>query len=118
MITKIPLKHTVWKNKKFTITEKIFRQINYSAVSLVKPLLSRNFCQKSVTAINFRNFHTVKQLFHSELNLTGNFEFKIDFTKYLSKFCNGGRNLKRKSFDHICRIKFRFQIPHTHLTSS
>ena len=35
-----------------------FRQINYSVISLVKPLLSRNFCEKSVRE-NFYNFHNV-----------------------------------------------------------
>ena len=49
---------TVWKNAKFTFTEKIFRQINYLVISLVKPLLSRNFCQKCMR-VNFRNFHNV-----------------------------------------------------------
>ena len=29
---------------KFTFTKKIFRQINYLLISLVKPLLSRSFC--------------------------------------------------------------------------
>ena len=43
----------VWKD------EKIFRQINSLVISLVKPLLSRNFCQKSVK-VNHRNFHTVQ----------------------------------------------------------
>ena len=38
--------------------KKIFREINCLVISLVKPLLSRNFRQKSVT-VNFRNFHTV-----------------------------------------------------------
>ena len=27
---------SVWKNEKFTLTEKIFRQINYLVISLVK----------------------------------------------------------------------------------
>ena len=49
----------MWKNEKFTLTEKIIRQINYLVISLVKPLLSRKFCQKCVR-VNFRNFHTVK----------------------------------------------------------
>ena len=49
---------TVWKNKKFSLNEKIFREISYLVTSLVKPLFSRNFCQKSVRE-NFRNFHTV-----------------------------------------------------------
>ena len=29
---------TVWKNEKFTLTQKIFRQINYLVILLVKPL--------------------------------------------------------------------------------
>ena len=49
---------TLWKNAKFTLTVKKFRQINYLVILLVKPLLSRKFCQKRVRA-NFRNFHTV-----------------------------------------------------------
>ena len=43
------------KNDKFTLTEKFFRQINYLIFSLVKPLLSRFFCQKSVR-VNFRTY--------------------------------------------------------------
>ena len=35
--------------------KKIFRQITYLVISLVKLLLSRNFCQKCVR-VNFRNF--------------------------------------------------------------
>ena len=31
---------TVWKNEKFGLTEKIFRQINSLVICLVKPLLS------------------------------------------------------------------------------
>ena len=50
--------HTVWKNEKFTVAPKKFRQIDSLVFSLVKTLLSRNFCQKSAT-VNFRNFHTV-----------------------------------------------------------
>ena len=50
--------YTVWKNEKFSLTEKKFRQINYLVISLVKPLLSRNFCKESVRE-NFCNFHTV-----------------------------------------------------------
>ena len=49
---------TVWKNEKFTLTEKIFRQINYLVILLVKTLFSRNFCQKSVR-VNFCKFHSV-----------------------------------------------------------
>ena len=45
--------HSALKNKKISLTKKIFRQIN----SLVKMLLSRNFCQKHVRQ-NCSNFHT------------------------------------------------------------
>ena len=48
---------TVRKNEKI-LTEKKFRQINYLVISLVKPLLSRDFRQKCVR-VNFRNFHSV-----------------------------------------------------------
>ena len=46
------------KMKNLLSPKKIFRQINYLVISLVKALLSRNFCQKSVR-VNFCNFHTV-----------------------------------------------------------
>ena len=42
----------------FSLIKKEFRQINFLVIYLVKPLLSRNFCQKSVRE-NLRNFHTV-----------------------------------------------------------
>ena len=40
-----------------SLTEKIFREINSLVTYLVKMLISRNFCQKSIREI-FRNFHT------------------------------------------------------------
>ena len=49
---------TVWKNKKFPLTKKVFREINSLVTSIDKTLLSRNFCQKSVRE-NYNNFHTV-----------------------------------------------------------
>ena len=52
------LLNTVWKNGKFGLTEKIFRQINSLVICLVKRLLSRNFCRKSVR-LKFHNFHNV-----------------------------------------------------------
>ena len=45
------------KNVKFTLTEIKIREIN----SLVKSLLSRNFCQIDKVRVNFRNFHTVQR---------------------------------------------------------
>ena len=47
---------TVWKNEKISLTEKKFRQINYLVISLLKPLFSRNICEKRRE--NFCNFHT------------------------------------------------------------
>ena len=39
---------------------KIFREINYLVTSLVRPLVSRNFCQNCARE-NSRKFHTVKR---------------------------------------------------------
>ena len=36
----------VWKNERISLTKKIFRQINFLVISLVKKLLSRNFFPK------------------------------------------------------------------------
>ena len=48
---------TLWKNEKFSFTEKNFvKSTRYLVISLAKPLLSRNFCEKNVRE-NFRNFH-------------------------------------------------------------
>ena len=41
-----PQLHTVWKIEKFTLTEEIFCEIDSFETSLVRTLLSRNFCQK------------------------------------------------------------------------
>ena len=55
--------NTVRKNEKITVAKKKkkkkkkFRQVNSLGFSLVKTLLSRNFCQRSVT-VNSHNFHT------------------------------------------------------------
>ena len=38
----------MWKNGKFALTEKIFREIYSLVTSLVRTLLSRYFCQESV----------------------------------------------------------------------
>ena len=46
---------TLWKNEKITLTQEIFRQINYLVILFVKPLFWRNFCQKSVR-VKFRKF--------------------------------------------------------------
>ena len=37
---------TVWKNEEFSLSQKIFREINSFVTSQVKPLLSRKFCEK------------------------------------------------------------------------
>ena len=53
------MRFTVWKNAKFSLTEKVFREISSLVTSLVITLLSRNFCQKCVR-VNFRNFHSMR----------------------------------------------------------
>ena len=50
--------HTLWKKHKISLTQNIFREINSLVTSLIKTLLSRNFCQKTLR-VNFGNFHTV-----------------------------------------------------------
>ena len=82
------------------------RQINSLVTYLVKPLLSRNFCQKCVRETS-RNFHNVLWQCHSvekwgilshRKNISWNqlfsnlFSKTVAFTKFLSKKCE--RNLK------------------------
>ena len=58
----------MWKNEKFSITEKKFRQINYLVIvnSLVKPLLSRTFCEKSVREfLQFPHCSNCEILYHA-----------------------------------------------------
>ena len=68
--TKIPwnqlgklLQWTHHNVEKFSLTKTIFRQINFLVISLVKLLLSRNFCEKCVR-LNRSNFHTVLWKLH------------------------------------------------------
>ena len=84
--------HTVWKNAKFTLTEKIFRQINSLVTYLVKQLLSRNFCQNCVrmnsTAVwyvhNFENFPQ-SQIFFVKLMYSRTLKWKSWFDGIFSK---------------------------------
>jgi len=50
---------TVWKNEKFTLTEKNISPNQLFSNFHSKMLLSRNFCQKRVR-VNFRNFHSAQ----------------------------------------------------------
>ena len=70
---------TVWKNEKFGITKKIFRQINSLVISLVKTLLSRNFWPKIVrlNRCHFHTVHTVRCVFSPNLNCVAIFEQKF-----------------------------------------
>ena len=91
---------TVWKNEKFGLTNKIFRQFSYLVISLVKTLLSRNFCQKCVR-LNRSSFHTVHTVHTVEIteiyshwkNISSNclfsnfFSKNVTFTKFLPKMC-------------------------------
>ena len=71
----------VCKNEKFSFTEEIFREINSLVTnSLVKPLASRNFYQKSV------RISVISQLIWKkfrENNLQRNY---VDFTEFLQNF--------------------------------
>ena len=74
----------IMENERFTIIEKI-RQINYLVNSLVKPLLSRNFCQKNVR-VNFRNFHTVRLKYKRTILRENDIQCKVQsvaFTEFL-----------------------------------
>ena len=75
----------MWKNEKFGLTEKIFRQINSLVICLVKPLLSRNFCRKSVR-LKFHNFHTVvrhsvekQEILSDQKNISSNQELLFSY---------------------------------------
>ena len=81
-------KRTVWKSEKFSLIKEIFRQIN----SLVKSLLSRNFCQKCAR-LKLRNFHALKRSLSSFI--------KNDLTKktLVKQNCNWFHE-KFKSFSY------------------
>ena len=72
----------VWKNERFTLTGKVFRQIDYLRISLANLLLSRNFCQKSVSKFpwmwKLSNF-TFKILWNWRMCST---KLQVIFTKY------------------------------------
>ena len=96
--------------------QKIFRQNS----SLVKPLLSRNFCQKCAR-LNCSNFHIVTQCLHNVcIAFLGNYEvsdkhslksnielnvFSVDFTKYFSVTVNCGKGYNL--FSRIFRKNLR-----------
>ena len=56
---------TVWNNEKFTLIEKIFREINSLVTSYQIALFSRNYCQKCVR-VNFSNVHTVESIVRNQ----------------------------------------------------
>ena len=69
----------------FCNTEKTFRQINSLVISLVNPLLSRNFRQK-MERVNCRNFHTLSQCGKTRNSLTKKIFRQINvFTEEVTK---------------------------------
>ena len=77
----------VGKKERFTLTEKIFRQINSKEISLVKKLLSRIFA-------NLRNFHTddndhtfttLDKYFVKLIRITQIHDFNVDSLKVAFK---------------------------------
>ena len=81
---------------KNTLTKKIFRQINYSVISLVNVLLSRNFCQNSVRFFRFY-FTTL-------------WDFRIDFTKKNTLFFLSLRLISRKKLIECKLLKFALTL--------
>ena len=80
-----------WKNEKFSLTKKIFRQINSLVISLVNTFNSRNFYQKCVR-LNLSNFHTVTVKFTKKKIPKNSREINslaknTTFTKFSSKKC-------------------------------
>ena len=108
----------VWKNEKFS-PSKLFLQINSLVIYLVKPLLSRNFCQKCVRE-NSLNFHTVVSVLIANLCSMKIYHFSCHsyFTwnqflrnqggKFLKSFL--GIEMKCKSFWDCWRTVFYFLI--------
>ena len=87
------------------VRSKIFREINTLAISLVKTLLSRNFCQKCVR-VNFSQCSAIKwKIYSDRKNISSNhlfgnfFSRNVDFTKFLAKM----RESKFPKLSH-CRV--------------
>ena len=96
---------TVWKNEIFTLTGKKFRQINYLVISLVNPLLSRNFCQNIFREINvlLKNFTMnclTKKLDGAQCGNYGNLLSRI-FGKIFVKVTGLLKKLLNSWFDEI-----------------
>ena len=82
--------------RKFSLTEKKFRQINFLVISLIKPLLSRNFWEKSVRE-NLWNFHFDFSFFYT--SHCGNFTATILSQKFRqSTFTLFSKLIWRKNF--------------------
>ena len=101
------MKSTVWKNEKFTLTGKIFRETNTLVKSLLKTLLSRKFCQKNVR-VNLHNFHTVYQVWKEGKNLLPFFSFakrKSNMIYWRKTFL-----IKRAYFSNEAGLQFFFSV--------
>ena len=97
----------MWKFQKFSLTEKIFREINSLVTYLVKPLVSRNFCQKSVRE-NFRNFHIVLSHNMKKFRVINSLQEKVDFTNFSLK------SHKRNSVNETDTNLYYFLSNHTY----
>ena len=84
------------------LTEKIFRQINSLAISLVKTLLSRKFA-------NLRNFHTDHMNFYYDFRkkISWNWFVSLDFTEIL---CSFFKNVDFKSYHTLAIPDHSFMI--------
>ena len=91
------MEHSVEKRVILSHWKKI-RQISYLVISLVKPLLSRNFCEKSVGE-NFCNFHTAL-CGNRKISSNCLFRKNVTFTKFLSKMCE----TKSQQYPHCGKV--------------
>ena len=99
-----------------------FRQITYLVISLVKVLLSRNFCQKLVR-VNFRNFHSVYSICYHDFStlglehiaLTKSLPFQKNcykwfhelFSLFFNEYVLISRFFGLMSFEGLCRRMWR-----------
>ena len=111
----------VWKNDKFSLTEKKIRQINYLVISLVKPLLSRKFCKKSVREIHCNYIHSVEKckiysrLTEKKFRQINYLVISLVKTLLSRNFCKRSLTV---NFPHTCIVEKREILSHWKKNSS
>ena len=102
---------TVWKLRKFTPTEKIFRQNTYLVISLLNLLLSQNFCQ-NCAGVNSRNFHTVYCTVEKHYKTRSPFlwQNRQYFVKWTVLLKNLLKRWFHKIFNVIATVKIKYKL--------